>query len=55
MLPADALGGVSLLLQLKNVLHEELLQRFVCVIDAELLKTESRISLIRLNEKFVIN
>lgn len=38
MLPANALGGVRFLLQLENVLHEELLQSLVSVVDAELLK-----------------
>jgi hypothetical protein len=45
MLPANALGGVRLLLQLENVLHEELLQRFVCVVDAELLETAIKLKL----------
>jgi len=43
MLPANALGGVRLLLQLENVLHEELLQRFVGVVDAELLETANKL------------
>ena len=38
VLPADLLLGVLLLLQLEDVLVEEVLQRLVGIVDAQLLK-----------------
>ena len=38
VLPANVLSVILLLLKLEDVLHEELLQVLVCVVDAELLK-----------------
>jgi hypothetical protein len=38
--PADTLCCVSFLFHLEDVLHEELLQTLICVVDTELFKTK---------------